>query len=404
MKALVFKRSPSKYAITKAVSSLSERFVASASSLSFSDGYSLAPPTPNYLACDVIASGICGSDLGLVGASSSRYFEPLASFPFVPGHEVVAMTSEFPGREGTPLRVVLEPLLGCSARGIAELCRYCAIGNTEMCLNVTAGDLQAGLQTGYCASTGGGWSERFYAHPSQLHLVPEEMSDTEALMVEPYACALHSVLSGAGVEGDKVCVIGSGTVGLLTLAALAATAPASEITALARYSHQAAIATSYGAQIARTTEELRRIARTKVRTMMVGNRITGAFDVTYDCVASPESIETALEVTRPGGTVVLSGMPTSAKIDLSALWHKQITLRGSYAYGTEHHHGASTRTFDLALAEVSKANLGRLVSLVYPLEDYEEAINHARNAGRRGAVKIAFDPRAKSSRSTGKVS
>lgn len=404
MKALVFRRSPAKYAITKAMSNVSERFIASASSLRFIDNYSLDRPNPGFLACEVVASGICGSDLGLVNATSSRYFEPMTSFPFVPGHEVLAMTTELPGFQGTKMRVVLEPLLGCDAREIADKCSYCAAGNSEMCVNVMAGEIGAGVQSGYCASTGGGWSETLFAHPSQLHAIPDEMTDNDALMVEPYACALHSVLSAPLGSAQSICVIGSGTVGLLTLAALSSTPATSEVTALARYTHQAAMASSLGARVARTTNELRRMARTTARTMMVADRITGAFDVTFDCVASAESIETALEVTRPGGTVILAGMPTSAKLDLSALWHKQIALRGSYAYGTEHSHSKGERTFDLAIAGAYKLNLGRFVSQIYPLEDFEEAINHAGNAGSRGAVKIAFDPRAKTSRSARKVS
>ena len=56
-------------------------------------------------------SGICGSDLATVDGRSSRYFEPIVSFPFVPGHEVV-------GELDDGSRVVLEAVLGCAARGI----------------------------------------------------------------------------------------------------------------------------------------------------------------------------------------------------------------------------------------------------------------------------------------------
>ena len=68
-------------------------------------------------------------------------------------------------------------------------------------------------------------------------------------------------------------------------------------------------------------------------------------------------------------------------------------LSGPYAYGTESYDGAPRRTFDLAFELVAAAGLGRLVSARYPLERYREAIEHAANAGSRGAVKIVFDIR-----------
>jgi len=93
-------------------------------------------------------------------------------------------------------------------------------------------------------------------------------------------------------------------------------------------------------------------------------------------------------------------------VDLAGLWHREVTLVGAYAYGIEDpgrrtgrrpFEGPGRRTFDIAFDVVRSAKLGRLVTATYPLERYEEAIAHAGSAGRRGAVKIAFDlrPRAR---------
>ena len=402
MKALVFGRSPSKYAASKALGTLGARFRAGASSLRLDGFFELGPPAPEYAALQVKLSGICGSDLGLLTAKSSRYFEDLTSFPFVPGHEILATTRAMPGREGEEVRVVVESVLGCRARGIADLCAQCASGHPELCTSTVAGKLEPGVQTGYCNSTGGGWSEQLYAHPSQLHPVPADLSDEEALMAEPFACALHSVLGAPVSGGENVLVLGAGSVGLLTLAALEAVARPGSVTALARYSHQAALAASFGAQVVRNHDEARRAARSLSRTMQVGSRVTGGFDVVFDCVGTADSIEASLELANPGGTVVLAGMPAPQRIDLSALWHKQLKLAGTYAYGQETYKGRGWNTFELALSTMAPLELGRLVSVVYPLEDFEEAVNHALSAGRRSAVKIAFDPRAKSSRSSQK--
>ena len=93
------------------------------------------------------------------------------------------------------------------------------------------------------------------------------------------------------------------------------------------------------------------------------------------------------------------GMPEPFRVDLTPLWHREIALLGAYAYGSEPHAGGrpAARTFDLAFELVGDAGLGRLVSATYPLERYREAVEHAAAAGRRGAVKVAFDLRTQRS-------
>jgi threonine dehydrogenase-like Zn-dependent dehydrogenase len=111
----------------------------------------------------------------------------------------------------------------------------------------------------------------------------------------------------------------------------------------------------------------------------------------FDCVGSADSIDQALAMVRARGTVVLVGMPGSIRVDLAPLWHREVTLRGAYAYGTERVAGTSLRTFDLALELAGTLHTGRLVSATYPLDRFEEALAHAGAAGRRGSVKVAFD-------------
>jgi len=131
-------------------------------------------------------AGICGSDLATVDGQSSRYFEPIVSFPFVPGHEIVGTTAD-------GARVVVEPVLGCAARDVTPPCPACAGGSLGRCEHLTLGHLKPGLQTGYCADTGGGWGRMLVAHRSQLVPVPDSMTDTRAVLVEPLACAIHAV-------------------------------------------------------------------------------------------------------------------------------------------------------------------------------------------------------------------
>ena len=90
-------------------------------------------------------------------------------------------------------RVVLDPVLTCAARGI-EPCSACRDGETGRCDGITQGHVKAGLQTGYCKDTGGGWGERMVAHRSQLHPVPESLPDERAVADGDVAVhALHLV-------------------------------------------------------------------------------------------------------------------------------------------------------------------------------------------------------------------
>ena len=115
-----------------------------------------------------------------------------------------------------------------------------------------------------------------------------------------------------------------------------------------------------------------------------------------DCVGSAESIAQSLAMVRPRGTVALVGMPGKVTIDLAPLWHREVRLAGAYAYGTESVPAVvaapeEVATFQLAFGVVAAQSTGRLVSATYPLTRFEEAVAHAGAAGRRGAVKIAFD-------------
>ncbi|MCX6525581.1 MAG: zinc-binding dehydrogenase, partial [Actinobacteria bacterium] len=121
------------------------------------------------------------------------------------------------------------------------------------------------------------------------------------------------------------------------------------------------------------------------------SRLSGGADVTIDCVGSAESLRTALAVTRPGGRVIMVGMPGVQTVDLTPLWQREISLTGAYTYGTELIQGTPIRSFDLAAELVAAADLGRLVSATYPLTRFPEALAHASSSGSRGGVKIAFD-------------
>lgn len=343
-------------------------------------------PTKEWVRVQPLLSGICGSDLSTVDGNSSRYFEPIVSFPFTPGHEVV-------GTDSRGNRVVIEPVLGCTVRGNSHLDTSCAAGHHDRCEHLHTGTIAPGLQTGYCADTGGGWSDELVAHPSQIHAIPDEMDDETAVMVEPTACAVHAV-GGTPAGLGTIAVLGAGTLGLLCAAAIRHYAAPCRLLIGARHPIQQRFSKEWADTVV-DGDGLLRAVRRATGSFSYGDRmLAGGADVVVNCVGNSASIAESIAMCRPGGTVLLVGMPSQVSFDMTALWHKQIRLTGCYAYGVEEALGGR-RTFDVAFELAVSAKVGRMVSARYPLERFTDAIDHAANAGRRGAVKVVFEPRRK---------
>lgn len=396
MRALRISRRPAKFAVARLLSPISSVGAARLGPLDLVNDD--APTLPEYAGWHRLQprlTGICGSDLSLVEGHASTYFEDWVSFPFVPGHEIVADTDD--GR-----RVVVEPVLGHAARGLHLPFPDAAPGDGDDYAHLVSGHLKPGIQIGFCKSTGGGWSTELIAHESQLHDVPDDVTDEQAVMVEPAAGGIHAALATwpavdralrAG-ETPVVAILGAGTMGLCAVAGLRRYVPGVRIVVGARYPHQQALARALGADVAVPADELSRAVRREVGCHVVGDHLTGGSHATIDAVGNSASIADCLRFTRPRGRVVLLGMPAEVTVDLTGLWHRETELVGSYTYGTETMpDGTRLRTFALAIETVAAARLERLLSATYPLEEFEDAIAHASAAGRRGAVKIAFDLR-----------
>ena len=398
MKALRFKRNIPRYAAAKIAGNIMPGSGASFGPIDLIQEESSKTPGKDWVRVRPRLSGICGSDLATVDGKSARYFEPLVSFPFTPGHEVV-------GDLDDDSRVVLEPVLSCASRNISPPCSPCSDGKIGNCENVTLGEISSGIQTGSCHDTGGGWATEFYAHPSQLHSVPDEFSDEAAVMVEPTACGVHAALAAELPDEGVVAILGSGTLGQVTISALRHFTNPKTIISTARYPEQKKLAAQLGSDIVVNPEEIHRAVRRACGTKAITNvsekapdgrvdRLTGGADVVIDCVGSSKSISDALSITKPNGKVVLVGMPATVELELTPLWHRELQLIGAYTYGTERlPDGKTTSTFDLAFELVKTAKLEELVSACYSLDDYQEALKHAANAGVRGAFKIVFDLR-----------
>ncbi|HSP08038.1 MAG TPA: zinc-binding dehydrogenase [Candidatus Dormibacteraeota bacterium] len=389
MLALTFQRSIPAFAIVKAAGGRPDVATSALSMLKLGDVSEPALPAAGWVRVMPTLSGICGSDLAAIGGHASLYLDPLTSYPFVPGHEVVGTLDD-----GS--RVVVEPALGCKVRGIEPPCPRCAEGRPGLCYNVTEGPIEVGLQTGYCADTGGGWGEVLVAHPSQLHPVPATLSDEAAVLIEPLACCVHAALRGGATKNDVVVVSGAGTIGLLTIAAIKLFTPPKRLIAIAKHPTQRDLARKLGAdQVVAPADVFQRVRfATAARRLEGMNRslLLGGADITFECVGSADSLNDAVRFTREGGTVVAVGMPGEEKVDWAPIWQRELTVMGAYAYGAEPKKKGK-RTFELALEAAPELHLEQLTGPYFGLGEYRDAIAYAMSAGRLGAVKVCFDLR-----------
>jgi threonine dehydrogenase-like Zn-dependent dehydrogenase len=352
-------------------------------------------PTPAWVRVRPRLAGICGSDLATLTAQGSTYFSPFTSCPFTLGHEVVGEVVEL-GSDATGVgigdRVVLEPPLHCAVRGLSPVCAACAAGQTAHCMRILDGDIAPGIQTGFCRDTGGGWSRGFVAHPRQLHRLPDSVPDDIAVLAEPFACCLHAAQM-APLDGTRTAlVLGAGTIGALTIAALRYQGFDGRIVAVAKYPHQQEIARRLGADAVLAPREMRDALVTLLdarafQPELGGRVLLGGADVTFDCVGSSRTLDDALRFTRHHGSVILVGMPAIPRgIDWTQIWHKELTVRGAYT--------STTPTFTRAVAAVAALRdaLAGLTAARFQLENYRDAIACALNAGSAGVVKTVFAP------------
>ena len=364
-----------------------------------------ALPTPEWIRIRPLLSGICGSDLSTIQAKGSTYFSPLTSAPFVLGHEIVGEILDAgygSDTVSTGDRVVIEPGLCCPVRGINPPCTSCQNGNFGLCEMIMHGDLSPGIQTGYCSDTGGGWSTSLVVHPFQIHKVPPRLTDEEAVLIEPFSCCLHATLKCFPPDDSTILVIGCGAIGLLTIAAIRALGGKCRIIASARYAHQQSMAANLGANHVITRdgelyETVSQLTKAEIHQPEIGKPVLiGGTDRTFDCVGSSRTIDDALRLTGSGGIVTVVGMPgIPTNIDWTSVWYKELKVQGSYAYGMEYYEGQKIRTFDLAikLLESGLVDLKSLVTDLYPLMEYRNAIGRAIAAGREEAIKVVFDLR-----------
>lgn len=357
-----------------------------------------ALPGPRWLKVKNHQCGLCASDLSLLFVHADPSVGP-AALPgnqrFYLGHEVVSTVTEVgPGvtRFKVGDRVIMDTrFIGaqCLSQEIDPPCVFCARGDFGLCENASANRGPRGV--------GGGWGDGYTAHETEVYPVPAAVSDDWAMLAEPMAVGWHAVLRRPPQPGQKVLVVGSGIIGLLTLHAARVAEPHCHITAVARYPHQAEAAKRLGANdvISRADyETVARLTGAQYYTAPLNKgMMLGGFDVIYDCVGSATTVEDSLRWARAGGAVVLVGIDLARlNVDLNAVWYQEVDLVGSLNHGMDVWQGERKHSYEwvLGLMQAQKFNLDGLITHRFPFEQYQAAIRTTTD--KRGAkpIKVAF--------------
>ena len=416
MKAVEFKVTIPGFLLARGPGRFSRAFVyGRPSGVSLVDRPAPAIPGDDWVRIEVLLCGICGSDLGNISYRSSPAMEPFGSFPAVLGHEILGRVVEVgagvshvePGQ-----RVAVDPMLHCEARGweAASWCRSCATGNHATCelsgeagpLAVGQGTLARGLTIGYHRDLPGGWGQQMVAHRRQVFPVPTSIPDRVAVLAEPLAIGIHGVLrSGALRSPGPVLVIGSGAIAFAAIWALRTLGYGGRLVAQAKRAHEVSLARALGADdtIAPGDEAREALVGTGARAYMpvVGDEVYagGGFDTIFDCVGSRSSVDQALRYGSARGRVVMLGCAGEMrKLDLTFVWARELRVHGCVGYGSETWKERSLHTFALALERMAAdaSALGELVTHVFPLAQYRDALRAAYDHRRSKAVKVALQP------------
>lgn len=238
----------------------------------------------------VQAVGLCGSDLHWFTEASIG--DAKVERPLVLGHEFSGIVE---GGELDGRLVAVDPALPCGH------CRTCTTGLRHLCPDV--------VFAGH-GSQDGGLQELVSWPTAFLHPLPESMSDEEGALLEPLGVALHAHELGHVRPGGHAAVVGCGPIGLLLVQLLVASGIAS-VLAVDPLAHRRAVARDLGAQLALTPEEFQD----------PGARLTGredGFDVAFEVAGTDQAVHLALEAVRPGGRVVLVGIPDGDRTSFQA--------------------------------------------------------------------------------------
>jgi 2-desacetyl-2-hydroxyethyl bacteriochlorophyllide A dehydrogenase len=289
------------------------------------------------------SSGVCGSD---VHAVAGRH--PFIQLPYAPGHEVIGTVSGV--AEGVTevrvgQRVTVEPTLPCWT------CKQCRAGRENLCEN---------LRFFGCAYSQGGMADFFTIPANRLHLIPDELDDRRAILIEPLSTPVHAVRLAGPLDGKAVAILGAGTIGLMVLVtALHHRAARIVVTDVLESKRQRALALGAHAVV----DAGRADAVEAVR-----EALGESADVVFDCVAIQHTVSQAVAMALKAGTVVVVGVPSAeVTIPLPVIQDQQVRIQGSATYLPVDYQ----ESIELLLAD--KVRPEDFITGAYSLDDVAEA-------------------------------
>lgn len=304
----------------------------------------------------VTAVGICGSDLHWwdeSGIGDARLGGPL-----VLGHEIAGVIAAGP-RRGE--RVAVDPAVPC------DRCRACRDGYRNLCPLVRF--------AGHGGVDGG--MREFMAWPAWLlHRLPGPLTDRDGALLEPLGVAAHAIDLGHLRLGGSAAVIGCGPIGLLLVQLLRVTG-AGRVVAVDPLGHRRDAATRFGADT---------VADPAAAIADAGDVSGGGADVVFEIAGSGPAVELAMAVARPGGRVVLAGIPGDDRISFPASAARRKGLTIALARRMNEAYPRAIR-----LANSRTVELGPLVTHEFDLADAGQAMH---TAATRTGLKAIISPAA----------
>jgi 2-desacetyl-2-hydroxyethyl bacteriochlorophyllide A dehydrogenase len=322
-------------------------------------------PVPGLAPGEVLVrlsvSGVCGSDKAGVHGEHA-FMKP----PYYPGHEVVGdVVAVGEGADNVVVgeRVTVQPTLPCGH------CKPCRNENENLCEN---------LQFFGCGYREGGMADVFSVPATRLYKVPGSLTDHEAALIEPLATPVHAVRLAGDLRGKAVVVLGSGTIGLLT------------VVAAKRAGARLVLSTDTLATKRRLALELGADAAVDAGTADLAGAVRAELgesgDVVFDCVANQQTLPEAIKIALKGGTVVVvGGARRPVTIDLPVVQEYQVRIQGATTYRREDFADAT------AVIASGEFDAGRFVTATFPLPRADEAFN-AINSGEEVKILVVADP------------
>jgi L-iditol 2-dehydrogenase len=313
-------------------------------------------PGPGERLVHVKAVGICGSDLhwfGEAGIGDAKLKQPL-----ILGHEFAGVIAESP-RQG--VRVAVDPAIPCTA------CEFCLQGNPNLCTNLrfTGHGMEDGALREAIA-----WPEKC------LFPLPDSLSDADGVMLEPLGVALHALDLGKLQVGMTVGIFGAGPIGLLILQ-LARLSGAKQVFATDKLPHRLEAARALG-----VTEAFIAAKRSDAQEVLAATNGRGV-DVAFEAAGENDAVEAAFAAVKPGGCVILVGIPADDRTSFSASTARRKGLTIKMVRRMKFTYPRAIR-----LVESGQVDVRSLVTHRFPLEQTQQAFTVAQQ---RDGLKVIIE-------------